>query len=198
MLDFISQLGWRPTIGDPTFMGWLTVVAYAAAGILCLLAGRRVRLGGEPALDRRRRRMWMATAALMGFLCLNKQLDLQTLLTKIGREIAVRGGWYGERRIVQFIFVLAVALAGITVFALIVKRTRLILKERKLLLFGLCFLVIFIIVRAASFHHVAEFLATEIWGVRMNWALELGGIALIGASAVQDIRHPDLNPGARP
>lgn len=190
MFKFFSQLGWRPTIGDPSFMGWLTVAAYALAGLLCLVAARRSQTEEGPAFDPRLRRLWFGVATFMLFLCVNKQLDLQTLLTKIGRELAVQGGWYGNRRIVQFIFVLVVAAIAILGFRFIVRKTRSILKERKLLLFGLCFLIVFIIVRASSFHHVGVFLGTEIAGIRMNWVLELGGIGLIVISAARAIWNP--------
>jgi hypothetical protein len=191
VIKFISQLGWRPTIGDPSIMGWLTVAAYAFAALLCFIAASRSRVPEDLPMNARLRHLWRGVGAFMLFLCLNKQLDLQTLLTKIGRELAVRGGWYGNRRIVQFIFVMAVAIIAIAIFVFIVRRTRLLLKERKLLLFGLCFLIVFIIVRASSFHHVGVFLGTEIWGVRLNWVLELGGIGLIAVSAARAIRNPN-------
>jgi ABC-type Co2+ transport system permease subunit len=191
MFDFIAQLGWRPAIGDPSVMGWLTVAAYAVAAALSFVAARRVRIGPEAAPGRRERRMWLGVAVFMALLCVNKQLDLQTLLTKIGRELAVRGGWYEHRRPVQFLFVLAIAAVAIAVFAWIVRKTRSILKERRLLLVGLCFMLSFIIIRASSFHHVAVILGAEIWGIRLNWLLELGAIAMIAVSAAQSIRHPD-------
>lgn len=187
MSKFISQLQWRPAIGDPSFMGWLTVAAYAVAAILCLIAARRYPIADDLKPNRRRRRMWMGVALFMSFLCVNKQLDLQTLFTKMGRALATQGGWYSERRIVQLLFVIAVAIAGITTFVVIARKTRFVLQDRKLLLFGLSFLISFIIIRASSFHHVGEFLGLEILGIRMNWVLELGGIALIALSAVQSI-----------
>jgi hypothetical protein len=189
MREFFAQLGWRPTIGDPSVMGWLTVAAYAVAAALCFFAACRVRIGATGTPGRRERRMWAWIGLLMSFLCVNKQLDLQTLFTRVGRELAERGGWYGSRRIVQFLFVLAVAAFGVWAFVVIVRKTRLILKERRLLLFGLCFLISFIIIRASSFHHVAVILEARVWGVRLNWLLELGGIVMIAASAAQALRR---------
>ena len=40
ILAFTEADRWRPGIGDPTFMGWLTVVAYFTASLLCCMAGR--------------------------------------------------------------------------------------------------------------------------------------------------------------
>jgi hypothetical protein len=192
MFEFISQLGWKPAIGDPSVMGWLTVGAYAVAAALSFIAARRIRTAPEAApQSRRERRMWLGVGIFMSLLCVNKQLDLQTLLTKIGRELAVRGGWYEHRRPVQLLFVMAIAAVGIAAFVVIVRKTRLILRQRKLLLIGLCFMIAFIIIRASSFHHVAVIIGAEIWGIRMNWLLELGGIAMIAVSAAQSLRHPD-------
>src|SRR5580693_6074196 len=82
---------WKPGIGDPTVMGWVTVAAYFVAVIGCFLAAWR-----EPLPDGTRRprsrpsKFWLALAALMVALGINKQLDLQSLATQIGRD-AIRG-----------------------------------------------------------------------------------------------------------
>ena len=52
-LAFTEADHWRPGIGDPTFMGWLTVVAYFTAVPLCWMAGRsdqsaHPQSGGQP------------------------------------------------------------------------------------------------------------------------------------------------------
>ena len=36
--EFLSQIYWRPRIGDASFMGWLTVAAYGLTAVLCLVA----------------------------------------------------------------------------------------------------------------------------------------------------------------
>ncbi|MCK7468705.1 MAG: phospholipase B family protein [Desulfosudis oleivorans] len=43
--EFISQIRWRPRIGDPSVMGWLTVAGYAAAAALCFMIAYRARAG---------------------------------------------------------------------------------------------------------------------------------------------------------
>jgi hypothetical protein len=192
MSKFISQLQWRPAIGDPSFMGWLTVAAYAVGAILCFVASRHCSVANDVQLNRRQRRIWTGVALFMSFLCLNKQLDLQTLFTKIGRQIAIQGGWYDERRTAQLIFVITAAVAGIATFAVIARKTRFVQGDGKLLMFGLGFLLSFIVIRASSFHHVTDFLRLDVLGIRMNWVLELGGIALIALSAVQSIRRSSV------
>ena len=129
--------------------------------------------------------MWLAIGLAMSFLCVNKQLDLQSLFTDIGRVVAARGGWYGQRRTVQRWFVFAIMGVGAAAIGYVVWKIRKVLGERVLVPIGLCALVTFVVIRAASFHHVDVFLASRILGARMNWILELGGIALVGLGALQ-------------
>jgi hypothetical protein len=42
-------------------------------------------------------------------LTINKQLDLQSAWTEIGRLIAIGEGWYGRREVVQLYFIIVVA-----------------------------------------------------------------------------------------
>lgn len=134
--------------------------------------------------------MWLGVAVFMTLLCINKQLDLQSLFTDVGRVLATRGGWYDVRRVAQRWFVIAVAAAGAMTFVIMAWKLRSILKERILMLFGLSSLITFIVIRAASFHHVDMLLRSQILGFRLNWILELGGIALIALSAAQSLRRP--------
>jgi hypothetical protein len=69
-------------------------------------------------------------------------------------------------------------------------KIRSILRESIVLLLGLSSLITFIVIRAASFHHVDVLLRSQLLGIRVNWILELGGIALIALSAAQSARHP--------
>src|SRR5690606_34451823 len=108
---------WRPGIGDPTVMGWVTVAAYFATAWLCWRA--RLRLLGKSASSdvRRERLIWTLLAALFIALGVNKQLDLQSWFTMVGRSIARQEGWYGQRRVVQAIFIAALAVTGAAAMA---------------------------------------------------------------------------------
>jgi len=188
--EFISQIRWRPQIGDPSFMGWLTVAAYASAAILCFVAASRCLDIADPEQSHHRRRLWLGVAIFMLMLCINKQLDLQSLFTDMGRVLATREGWYDNRRAVQRWLVLGVAAAGAATFLFLAWKIRSALRENLILLLGLTSLITFIVIRAASFHHVDKLLGWEILGFRMNWILELGGIGLIVVGAAQSIcRH---------
>ncbi len=178
----LSQLHWRPQIGDPGFLGWFTVAAYALSALLAWWAGR------QREADNRGRLLWYWVAGLMGLLCLNKQLDLQSLFTDLGRVLAREQGWYAKRRGVQEAFVLILLIGAGWLLFLVSWRFRAFWRRHALLLAGVFFTMTFIIVRATSFHHVDQFLGTPIVGVRVNVLLELTGIFMIGAASWREIR----------
>jgi hypothetical protein len=193
--EFIHQLRWRPTIGDPSLMGWLTVAAYGLTAIIAFLAARRA--GRAPGLSMGSRSTWLLVSALMTFLCLNKQLDLQSLFTDIGRVFSHRQGWYEDRREFQKWFVIgALGLSGVTALFTIVVFHK-FWRYHFLLACGLAFMLTFIVVRAISFHHVDVFLGSRVAGAKMNWVLELTGIALVMIAAIRDWRHPRRQPPPR-
>jgi hypothetical protein len=188
MGPFFSTFRWQPGIGDPTFMGWFTVFAYACGVVLALVANQSDPSGESLQQRRVRKRMWLAVAFVMLCLCFNKQLDLQTLFTDIARVIAKETGWYEDRRGVQKSFILLV-LGGAAAFGgWLMWRFQGFWRSHKLLLAGLLFLLSFVAVRAVSFHHVDVFLGRRLFGFKMNWALELTGIGLVILAAVREWR----------
>ncbi len=187
MVNFFSQLQWRPQIGDPDFMGWFTVCAYAACTLMAAAAAVRGENRPVPGSGMRTRTVWTLVALLMGFLCVNKQLDLQTLFTDIGRLAARNEGWYGHRRGVQeiFVFCLLGGAGGLAVWLAL--RFKAFWADHTLLLSGLMVTLTFIVVRAVTFHHIDQFLGTHLESMRMNWILELGGISLVTAAAALEL-----------
>jgi hypothetical protein len=183
-MDFIEQIRWRPEIGDPSLMGWLTVVAYGLAAVTAFAAAWRS--SPAPAPSRGTRTMWLLVATLLCLFCVNKQLDLQSLLTDIGRVFAWRQGWYEERREYQKGFVLGVVALSMLLSVSLFLRYRQFWLKHFLLSFGLAFLLTFIVIRAISFHHFDEVLKHSISGVKMNWFLELSGIGLVWLAAAID------------
>jgi hypothetical protein len=167
--------GWSPGIGDPSCLGWLTVLGYFLASILCVRAARH---------DAGATNLWWILAIALALLGINKQLDLQSLLTAVGRELARAGGWFDQRREMQRLFVLMI---GLTVVALSIAAPRLLNDRSRYVraaCIGFVLLVAFVCIRAASLHHVDRFLKSAVLGARFNWLLELGGIAVIALAAV--------------
>lgn len=168
---------WTPGIGDPTIYGWITVLAYLAAAIL-LFANLRLakRLGFDMYF-------WLVAGLLMFFLCINKQLDLQAWFTQMGRDLARSHGWYDNRRAVQQDFITFLVVAGVGAVGIMCCWIGKAWKEYLLCGIGLVAIVVFIIVRAASFHHVDQLLRVRFADLRVNVMLELFGIALVVTGA---------------
>lgn len=183
MIAMLSAAGqcltdnWSPTIGDPSLMGWITVAAYGLAALLCALAFRRHPVG-------RLRVFGAGLTLLLILLMVNKQLDLQSALTAGARCLSQLQGWYEDRRAIQigFILVLLLYCLGFGLFVVWVMRRH--LGQIWLMLLGLILLLTFIAVRAVGFHHFDAIINARISNVRMNWVLELGGLALIAVNAL--------------
>lgn len=173
--------GWTPGIGDPTLIGWLTVVCYFVATYQCYRAYQKARALGPNAY--RLSHAWLVLLVGMGALGINKQLDLQSLLTVIARENAHDYGWYEDRRTLQVALIAALGVGGVGGGAWVAWYMRKHLKHFGIAAAGAVFLVVFIVVRASSFHHVDLLLHAEAMGVRFNALLELSGIACIALNA---------------
>ncbi|MGB3209088.1 MAG: hypothetical protein WBB19_00135 [Desulforhopalus sp.] len=145
----LTCYGWTPSIGDPTFLGWVTVCVYFLTAILCLAVYRRCLQPSTQVADNNyfpaTRWIWFGLFLAFVFLGVNKQLDLQTLLTAFGRNIARQQGWYAER----------------------------------LALTGAALVVVYVIIRASLFLHLDRFVDGRLLAIKMNWILELGGISLV-------------------
>ncbi len=162
---------WSPTIGDPTPVGWFTVVAYFLAAALCLHAAWRSAASN--------RRIWTAFAVILALLGVNKELDLQSLLTEIGRTLARDEGWYEVRQRVQNAFLVMLALATAITAAIAIRICRGRGRAVAVGMTGMIFLLAFILARAVSFHAGDRLIRQELGGLRLNWIFELGGIALV-------------------
>lgn len=185
----LAEITWRPMIGDPDALGWTVTIAYLVASWWCFKAGRQEYARFNRGHSRGVPWLWYLLSAMMFALGVNKQLDLQILLTQIGREIAFSKNLYAYRRVIQAVFILCGAVIGavglIVAFFLIRGRW----KQYGVAFIGLMLLVGFVLVRAASFYHVNK--AIDRAGLA-HWfyaGLELGGTLLVGYGAWKDSRR---------
>lgn len=180
---------WSPGIGDPSVMGWLTVGAYGAATAAGARVARLARGGRIGPISELQFLFWTGVAILYGLLAVNKQLDLQSAFTALGRCLALRDGWYEDRRLVQIGFIVGLAGAATAGVALAAYGFRAILSGNRLAFLGLLLTTTFVLVRAVGFHHVDSLISARVLGLRMNWVLELSGIALVTAAALGRCRE---------
>jgi hypothetical protein len=209
-LAVLTAEGWRPGVGDPTFIGWLIVGCYFTAAILCAWALHVAKIGATMAADfeRDRRfrdrsaayrasfRFWALLAGACLLLGVNKQLDLQTWLTEVGRNIATEQGWIHERRRIQSLVVGLIALGGLSTLGTLLYLTRELLPRHVLAFVGTILMACFLLGRTVSFHHLDVFLNRRLLGVEVVYLLELAGIACVVGCAVMNCWWYKLRPAA--
>ena len=183
-----NYYGWSPGIGDPSYMAWFAVCAYFLTAILCFTAYRRCQQRSNTETCNNSlsvsRWIWLGLFLVFLFLGINKQLDLQSLLTATGKNLALQQGWYAERRKYQEIFVAVLILSSamlLLAFALIF---RVVGTAERLALMGGVIVVTFVLVRASSFHHMDILSCNRQFSVNMNWLLEWSGIAIVFFAAL--------------
>ena len=179
------MIEWRAGIGDPTIIGWITVAAYLIASAISFHAANRAQLSGVRWLIDVR--FWLMMGLLLLVLGINKQLDLQSLLTELARAAAKSGGWYEQRREYQRLFIASIAGTTMVGAAILMVWSRRLSRSQRVALLGTCFLLAFIVIRAASFHYVDLLLSESLLGARWNSIFELLGIGLIGSSGLSYI-----------
>jgi hypothetical protein len=157
---------------DAGTIPWLALAGYLVAAGLCLWRWRGVPPGRE-------RWFWLLAGLAMLALGLNKELDLQTQLTALGRQMARDGGWYAERRAVQRAFIMAGGGLTLLLLAGLAWMVRGLGTAVLVTLAGLGLLGLFVVLRAASFHHVDTMLRVPLFGLRRHAVLELAGIAVV-------------------
>ena len=164
---------WHAGIGDPTLFGWLTVAAYGLAAFLCFKQSGIVKKQGGGA------RFWLVLSAVLLLLAINKQLDLQSWFTQVMRDSAHAHGWYAQRRAMQLAFIAILGLGMLIVLLSL----RLFLanswRHYKLVWVGIALLCAFIVIRAASFHHMDILINSNILGIKINVILELLALFII-------------------
>jgi hypothetical protein len=173
----MHEFDWSPGIGDPTIGGWLTVILYFLTMVSCWRTADIIRLRERTISSERY--TWRAVSILFLALGINKQLDLQTALTELGRVLAYYQGWYGERQTVQVWFIVGVAITCITTAIILLIWARKSPAPTWLALLGTAAVLAFVLIRAASFHHIDSLIGQRILGLTWNWVLEMGGISLV-------------------
>ena len=160
-------------LGDHTFYGWMTVLAY-------LLASLRSGYMAKVALKANQQAFfWIGLTVFLALLGFNKHLDLQSDFTEVLRGMAKEHGWYLQRRGLQLMFIVAM---GIAIPILLIS-VRVMLtnswRRYKIIWTGIVLLLVFIVIRAASFHHVDLFFYHAVGGIKYYQAIELLAICII-------------------
>ena len=172
---------WQLGFNDNNILGWVTVFGYLISCLLCLFCAINV----NKTKDKNSRWFWFVIAFVLLFLGINKQLDIQKLFLLTGRKAAWILGFYEQRRILQKGFILGIGITILSLFIITGKALGAKWKKCKLTLLGFLILMVFILLRGATFNNV--FYSGYILP-QYQWILELIGISLIGISALLNLR----------
>ena len=170
---------WQTSIAKADAADWITVTAYLFAAVLSIRASKQAWLRREPVENI----FWRVTAGLLVFLSVNELLDLQTLLTAIGRQHAVQNGWYGNHRPVQYLFIIGLSVVAIIAGIFMLWLTRRAHSAVRVALVGLLLIGLFVLFRAASFHHFDEVLGRGNPAFNLGSIQEMMGIIIVAGSA---------------
>jgi predicted RNA-binding Zn-ribbon protein involved in translation (DUF1610 family) len=164
---------WHANIADPTFLGWLTVIAYIAAAICCgVKAKYSKQYGGNY-------RFWIGLACLLLLLGINKQLNLQSLFGQIFHDSAVVNSWFERSESIKIAFF--ALLSMLVFFGSIGFRLYLANSWRnyKIAWIGLLLLGSFFMLQAANTNKIQDFFEKTIAGIGIDHMLEIAAITLI-------------------
>lgn len=162
---------------------WTIVGGYALAAVLCGLAVYHQR--GRPGQN-----FWVGTVLVVIAFGVNKQLDLQTWLTFLGRQFAQREGWYVQRRGVEITALFAFGGLLIAAAAWFRRYASRHLAGVATAIAGLAALGAYAALRAATFYHVDLEPEGVIAGVPARDLIEFSGTILVAIGAWQSRKLP--------
>lgn len=171
--------------GHLTALGWTMLALYLVAASLAF----RAAVVSGPQYSAAMGRVWICLGVLLGVLGLNKQVDLQTLLIELGRNIARSEHLFAYRRELYLVFFLGFMLGIIALLTAVMLRFSAdvgkFARQFPLAISGCSLICIYIVIRAAFIDNVNRMLGLDPNGIPFLWLLEGGGLLLIMVQALR-------------
>ena len=166
-------------------IGWTITISYGVVALLWLSTGLRLRkTGSEPEHEF----LWFAGAAIFALLGINKQLDLQTLLIELGRNVARSEGWYAHRRQMQGTFAMIVVGASLLGLLALIWNKRRFFGSHPLILPGGILLLAYLVLRTISIDHLDRRIGLNFDESKWLAAIETSGIACMAMASVHALK----------
>lgn len=169
-------VAWHAHIGRLGRADWIIIVAYFVTGGLAVRA-TLVRSAPAEVFP------WALTAVTTVVLGLNKLLDTEGWILDSLRAHARAAGWYGHRRGYQAIVIALIALGGLSVTMLVVRRIRGVTREGQLAVLTLGLLLVFVAIRAISLHQVDTLLNEG--AIHLRSMIEFIGITVLAGCCIR-------------
>lgn len=170
---------WRTQRGDYTLAGWGITLSYAVCVFFFIYC-----LKGVANHDASERLFWRVLFMVVLLLCINKQLDLQMLITDIARTAAKELQVYEFRKPIQIKVISFFASMAIGLFCLVGMLVRQAHKGLLLALAGISVITGYLFLRLMSYHSVDAMLGRKLFIFSLFDVIEFLGILLIGAGVV--------------
>lgn len=167
---------WTALWGDPLVSGTVFMVAYLGAGLLIL--------SGAGWLEGRARTLWRICGALFLFQVANTHLDLHALIFTVGRCLAHAQGWYQDRRQVQVIAVIVLAVVLALILIVTARYFWRSILGNLLLVLGVSIALGFTVLKGINLHGIEAYYAGQYGPFRGADLIELSGIALAALAAL--------------
>lgn len=173
---------------------YVRVTVYLVASGACFAASlAEARRGGRG----RWPWVWALVALVVLVFGFGRELQIGDWVTQHGRDLAHSQGWYNERRPLQRLADVAVALAGLAAAAVLVAFSWRNWRSHTSAVFVLVLMAVFVAVRAISYHYTDRVLYGERWhGAEVNSAIEVGLTLLLTATALVTLAWPARRAGS--
>jgi hypothetical protein len=178
---------WMDIWGDPLLSGTIFMLSYAVTALLVFRAARNH--------EGRERWYWRICGFIFFFQVANTPLDLHALVWTTGRCLAHAQGWYENRREIQVLFLvgLALLLASILLLALFVFLRNML--GNALLTAGVSIVVGFTLVKGINYHGFEQFYGADAGPFHVADFIEYSGIAIALLAALLRLRRNSAGQG---
>lgn len=176
---------WMGLWGDPLISGTVFMAAYLLGALLILSGARRT--------QGRERTLWRICGILFLFQVVNTHLDSHALIFTVGRCLAHAQGWYEDRRTVQAIAAITLALLlGLLLIFTAIYFFRSILGNLALV-FGVSIALGFTVLKGINLHGLEAYYAGQYGPFRGADLIELSGVAIATLAAlIRRITQPAI------
>ncbi len=170
---------WKDKRGDYSFSGWIITFLYVFC--FCVLLVFIFKTSFANTVDRV---VWCTICGVILLFAINKQLDLQMLITDIARTAAKEYQFYDVRKPFQIRIISLFASLGFSTFILLLYLLRKSHRSIFLAMGGMICLFSFLVLRLISYHKIEVILNRSIGAFNLFGGIEVFGIFLICCSVV--------------
>jgi len=173
---------WEQALLQLTWYHGVIAAAYLGAAWLCLLNGHITRISHE------QHTLWYAAAAALCLLAVNTVLHADVFVTQVLRELAKSEGWYGERRLLQALTMVAMMLVLLLSVNSLHARFAADDAPSEPALIGMAALLLLLALRTVSAHVTDAALNFRMVGASVGRLVEFAALALVIHGTLRSLR----------